>query len=224
MRLCCLLLFLMLALPGCAAVPFHRAEPVSQVGLEPGALLAKYRESAPEIFNQLNSIVFDFAGQKVLAIGFLEINSKEKSFRVVCLNPMGVKLFDLSGDEAGLTTNYAIEPLAKLGDIAVLVAADIRRIYFDNAPKENATPYGWGNRVIFGGGTPDGYLEHVFAGGTGDLVEKRFYADQLLVWQVDYSEYHENNGRRYPREITIIDYKNGYQLTVREKEQSLEQD
>lgn len=209
---------------GCAELPFRQVEPVTMDRVEPKELLERFSAKLPENTSQLNSIVFEFAGQKFLGLGFLEINHRERSFRVVCLNPMGVKLFDLSGDDHGTTTNYAMEPLASAGNIAVAVSADIRRIYFDTIPKKNATSHNCGNRVIFGGGTPSGYQEHVFAGASPDLVEKRFYDDQLISWRVGYYEYLEKDGRRYPRGIIITDYKNGYQLTIRQKEQSLEED
>jgi len=223
MKLILILASIML-LCGCAEMPFKQVEPFSLDRVEPKQQLERYRAKMPESMNLLNSIVFEFAGQKFLGLGILEINSRERSFRVVCLNPMGVKLFDLSGDDSGTITNYAIEPLATLGNIATAVSADIRRIYFDTIPKENATPHRCGSRTLFGGGTPDGYLEHVFAGAVPDLVEKRFYDDQLISWRVGYYEYEERSGRRYPRGIIITDYKKGYQLTIREKEQSFEED
>lgn len=209
---------------GCAELSSRPDSLYASNAIEPALMLDRFRSTAPESFSSLNSVVFDYAGQKFLGLGFIEINRPERSFRVVCLNPMGVKLFDLAGDERGTTTNFALEPLARYGDIAAAVAADIRRIYFDTVPKENATPRNFGNRIIYGGGTPTGYQEHVYAGAAGDLVEKRYYDDQLISWRVNYFDYQEKNGRRYPRSIIITDYKNGYQLTVREKEQSLEQD
>jgi len=218
MRSILALLAALMLLSGCADLPFRQQEPVPMVGLEPAGVVERARAATPDSFSQLNSIVFEFAGQKFLGLGFVEIDRRERSFRVICLNPMGVKLFDLSGNDRGTTMNFAIEPLANLGNIAAAVGHDIRRIYFDLDPRSNATPRPGQYRLIYGGGTPTGYQEHVFAGASGDLVEKRFYDDQLISWRVGYYDYREKEGKRSPRSIVITDYKNSYQLTIREKE------
>lgn len=210
-------------LAGCAEMPFRPPETVPMEGREPSAVVQGFREATPESFSQLNSIVFEFAGQKFLGIGFLEIDRRERTFRVICLNPMGVKLFDLSGNDRGTTMNFAIEPLAGLGNIAAAVGHDIRRIYFDHIPPENATPRMGRDRLVYGGGTPLGYQEHIFAGAGGDLVEKRLYDDQLISWRVGYYDYRERGGKRSPGGIVITDYRSGYQLTIREKEQPVEE-
>ena len=221
MRLLVAMLLCLLA--GCAGLPCHRGEQLPMAGQAPAEVAARSVAATPEKFSGFNSIVFEFAGQKFLGIGFIEIDRKERSFRVICLNPMGVKLFDLSGNDRGTTMNFAIEPLAKAGDIATAVANDIRRIYFDLAPRDNATPRAGQERLVFGGGVPGGYQEHIF-NGRGDLAEKRRYDDQLIAWQVFYQDYRESGGKRTPATIVITDYKSGYQLTIREKEQPVDDD
>jgi hypothetical protein len=223
-RLLPAVLAILLLLAGCAELPCRRDGQIPLGGREPSAVVDHFRTAVPEKFSGFNSVVFEFAGQKFLGIGFIEIDRPARSFRVICLNPMGVKLFDLSGDDRGTTMNFAIEPLAKQGNIAAAVAHDIRRIYFDLVPADNATPRGGAYRLVYGGGTPSGYQEHLFAGSSGDLVEKRLYDEGLISWSVGYCDYREKEGKRSPREIIITDYKNGYQLTIREKEQAVEED
>jgi outer membrane biogenesis lipoprotein LolB len=223
MKPCPVLLLASLLLAGCAGLPCHRSEPVSLEGRGPAEIVAQAAAATPAKLNQFNSIVFEFAGQKFLGIGFMEIDRQERSFRVICLNPMGVKLFDLSGNDNGTTMNFAIEPLARAGDIATAVGNDIRRIYFDLTPRANATPRPGKHRLTYGGGVATGYQEHLFA-GTGDLVEKRLYDDQLISWQVTYHDYREKGGKRSPGTIVFTDYRNGYQLTIREKEQTVDND
>lgn len=225
MRRSIVLLALTTLLSGCAAVPFRPADRISIAKERPEQLLARFQDKLPATVNSFNSVVFEFAGQTFLGLGFIEIDRREQRFRVVCLNPMGVKLFDLSGDGRSAVIGYAIEPLAQYRAIGDMVAADIRRIYFDQLPPATAIPCQGEFRIFYGNGVPGGYQERIFAGSDGDLVEKRFYnADQLLSWRVSYHEFVDRGGKRYPRGILLTNYQDGYQLSVREKEQEVTND
>ncbi len=223
MRIVTLLLLVLLA-AGCAEIPFRETAPYPMESLAPEKVVADFKARTPEEISMLNTIVFEFAGQQFLGVGFLEVQTPARSFRVICLNPMGVKLFDLAGDGEAVKINFAMEPLASYGNIASAVAFDIKRIYFDLMPADDALPRKLRNSIIFGKGLPTGYLEHVFAGEKGDLVEKRFYQDQLISWSVGYYEYGDYHGKRFPGGIILTDYKGGYRLIIREKEQNVEKD
>ncbi|NVN97879.1 MAG: DUF3261 domain-containing protein [Geobacteraceae bacterium] len=219
-----LLIILLLCAAACTPAVFPKGQSVLINNVNPAELVERYKSSLPETLNSLNSVVFDYAGIKFLGLGFIEIDRKNESFRVVCLNPMGVKLFDLSGDKIGTVTNFAIEPMAKQGDIAALVAADIRRIYFNSVLEKYVELRHGEHELLFGGGTPSGYLEHIYSGINGDLAEKRFYKDQFISWQVSYHDYRSIDGKRFPHGIVLTNYRDGYQLVIREKERDLEKD
>jgi len=219
-----LITFLSILLTGCATEYFRQPQEVSIRGIQPEQLLERFKANLPETVSSLNSVVFDYAGITFLGLGFVEVDRSKSSFRVICLNPMGVKLFDLSGDKNSTTTNYAIEPIAKYGEIGAAVAADIRRIYFDLLPPPDTEPRKGAYRVIYGHATPDGFQEQIFAGVDGDLVEKRFYYDQFISWQITYHDYLSIGGKRYPQGIVLTNYRDGYQLVIREKEHEVEKD
>jgi hypothetical protein len=224
MRLLLALLSLTVILTGCAEMPFKKDDRASISGIDNTQLLERFKANLPETLNSLNSVVFEYAGISFLGLGFVEIDRSRGTFRVICLNPMGVKLFDLSGDKNVTTINFAIEPIAKYGEIGAAVAADIRRIYFDLLPPLNAEPRRGEFSVIYGSSIPNGYQEQIFAGIDGDLIEKRFYSDQFISWQVTYHDYKSIGGKRYPQGIVLTNYKDAYQLVIREKEQELEKD
>jgi hypothetical protein len=223
-RLFLMILAIAMLLAGCATEHFKRPPEVSISGIPPEQLLERFKGSLPETVNSLNSVAFDYAGISFLGLGFVEIDRSKGTFRVICLNPMGVKLFDLSGDRSSTTTNFALEPLAKFGNIGEAVASDIRRIYFDLLPAPAAEPRRGEYRVSYGKATPTGYLEQIYAGVDGDLVEKRFYYDQFISWQVTYHDYRNIKGKRYPYGIVLTNFRDGYQLVIREKEQVIEKD
>lgn len=207
-------------LAGCVSVPFRETPPVCMDAVDPQQLLAQYRETLPERFQLLNSVVFDYRWRAFTGIGLVEIDRPAQTFRIVCLNPLGVKLFELSGDAQRTEAHFVMPPLLEQGgDFAGTVGEDIRRIYFDVVPAVEASVERQRRALVFRQPAPGGSLEYVFAGRDGDLVEKRYRdADNDLVWKVSYYEYRAENGKRSPQGVVLTNYRHGYRLTVRPKE------
>jgi hypothetical protein len=218
-RLAVLLLGVAL-LAGCSVAPFRETPPVCMAAVDPQQLLAQYREALPERLQLLNSVVFAYRWRAFTGIGLLEIDRPAQTFRIVCLNPLGVKLFELSGDAQQTEAHFVMPPLLEQGgDFAGTVGEDIRRIYFDVVPAPAASIVRQRHAIVFRQPSGDGVLEYVFAGVAGDLAEKRFYdAADDLVWKVSYYEYREDHGKRSPQGIVLVNYRHGYRLTVRPKE------
>lgn len=186
--------------------------------MEPVRLLEDFKAGLPEHFQLLNSVVFEYSGASFMGIGYLDIDRQENLFKVVCLNPMGVQLFELSGDRTAITTHSALPVLMQYGDLPTAVGSDIRRIFFDLLPAGNAQTWKRNYSISFWQPSGSGRMQYIFAGAGHDLVEKNYYENNEIVWGVSYYEYVELNGKRYPKGIILINYQRGYQLTVRHKE------
>jgi hypothetical protein len=203
-----------LLVTGCASVPFRETPLVSLESVDPHSVVENFQASVPAKFQVLNSVVFEYNWRKFLGIGSVEIDRRDNQFKLVCLNPMGVKLFELSGDRNTITTHYAIDALMKYGDLPTAVGNDIRHIYFDMVPSASAQISREKYRISFRQPAGAGEMEYVFAGKDRELVEKSYYENDDLVWRVSYYEYREH----YPQGIVFVNYQYGYQLTVRQKE------
>lgn len=203
---------------GCAHGPFRDTPPVSLESVEPARLLEDFKARLPQQFQLLNTVVFERSGVSFTAIGYLDINRQDNLFRVVCLNPLGVQLFELSGDRSTITTHSVLPPLMKYGDLPGVVGADIRRIFLDPAPAADAQVWRSRNSISFWQHSGPGRMQYVFAGSGHDLVEKNYYEYGETVWSVSYHDYFEVNGKRYPRGIVLDNHRHGYTLTVRHKE------
>jgi hypothetical protein len=203
---------------GCAGVPFRATPPVPMETADPRKVLERFQDGVPESFQLVNSVVFEYGGRTYTGIGSLEIDTKSRTFKVACLNPIGVKLFEVSGEDRRITSRFVIDALAKYGDIAAAIGHDIERIYLDLVPSREARSRKRKYHVAFRQDDGPGYLEYEFAGPYGDLVEKRYYEDFTIVWQVSYYEYAERNGKRTPLGIVYVNYRHGYRLIVRQKE------
>jgi Protein of unknown function (DUF3261) len=212
------LIILVLVANGCGTVPFRETERVALAGESPESLVLRFQDHMPDSFQLINSIVFEYNWRTFAGIGYLDIDRGHSVFSVACLNPMGVKLFELSGDRNTIANRYTIAALNRYGDITAVVGNDIRRIYFDLVPSAEARVSKGKYTVRFRQPAGEGRMEYVFAGAEADLIEKNYYDDDGIVWRASYHEYREQGGKRFPQGIVFRHYNYGYRLTVRQKE------
>jgi len=218
MRRRLILLALVFCASGCASVPFRETARVSLESADPANLVRQFQAKVPERFQLLNTVVFEYFWRKFLGMGYLDIDRDAGTFKVACLNPLGVQLFQLTGDRTSITSEGALTALQEYRELPATVGNDIRRIYFDLVPSKEARISKRRYEIDFRQPSGAGALEYVFAGADGDLVEKAFYQNDLLRWRVSYYEYRELNGKRYPQGVVLVNYQYGYSLTVRQKE------
>ncbi|RJR16572.1 MAG: hypothetical protein C4581_09660 [Nitrospiraceae bacterium] len=209
---------LIICLYGCSSVPFQKTAYVPLQTEDPWKLVEHFSESSPADFQVMNTIVFEYNWNKFSAIGYIYVDTVEKTFRVVCMNPMGVKLFELSGDKDRIVPHFVLEQFSRKGNFAVTVGEDIKRIYFDLIPSADARVSSRRHKVTFSEPAGAGTMEYIYAGAGGYLVEKNYYEDSAMNWGISYYEYMEKNGRIYPGGIILNNYKYSYSLTVRLKE------
>ncbi len=204
---------------GCAAeVPFKPVAGITVESASPRSVLESYRETLPDDVRLLSSIVFDYGFFTVSGIGYIDINRASGRYKVACMNHLGVKFFEFEGDRTGLTSQYAIEPLARQGNITAVVAEDIKRIYLDAVPGPEARARKTRSKVLFRERSGEGAVEYEFSGEGLDLARKTYREDNRAVWRVAFYEYQTQNGKRYPRGIIFSNYRYGYRLIVRQKE------
>jgi len=209
---------LFLCLYGCTSVPFQKTVYVPLDEEDPWRVVEQFHETSPANFQVMNTIVFEYNWNKFSAIGYIYVDTAEKAFRVVCMNPMGVKLFELSGDKDGIVPHFVLEQFSQKGNFAGTVGEDIRRIYFDLTPSPGARVSTRRHKVTFSEPRGTGVMEYIYAGAGGYLVEKNYYEESAMNWGISYYEYMEKDGRIYPRGIILNNYRYGYSLTVRLKE------
>ena len=213
-----LFIILVLLAGGCGTVPFQETARAPLSSEKPESLVERFQAHMPVSFQLLNSIVFEYNWRTFAGISYVDINGQDKVFKVVCLNPMGVKLFELSGDQNSVTNHYTIAAFTRFGDVAAVVGNDIRRIYFDLLPTPEARIWKSKYTIRFRQSAGSGHLEYVFAGTAGDLIEKNYYDDSGLLWRASYYEYREQDGKRFPRGVVFLNYQYGYRLTVKHRE------
>jgi len=205
-------------LNGCAGIPFQEAERVKIGIIEPDEVKERFALMLPEKFRIINSIVFEYKGEAVSFIGYSDVDTLEKTFTVAGLNQVGIKLFELTGNNDKTELSFAIEEFTKRGNFAEAVAGDIKKIYFDRLPEYGATASRKKYDIVFSRNENGSTIEHVFSGADSLLVEKRCTVDDIAVWSINYYEYRIENGKLYPAGIILENHKFGYRLILRLKE------
>jgi len=210
---------LTLLLSGCAnKIPFKKAVLVSVEAVDPESVRDTFEASLPQSFKLISSTVFKYKMHSFAAIGVTGIDTLKKEFSLACINPMGVKLFELEGDKQTVNCRFTMEEFAKKGDFAKIVAHDIRSIYFDQIPDKKAEVVKKNKKIIFFQPVNGGTMEYLF-GGTGNLlIEKRFIKKGRKIWSVFFFEYITKKGKLHPAGIILKHYIYQYKLVIRLKE------
>jgi len=218
MRKLIILLFIILSVSGCSTLNFKKINYVALDNVDPKVVREELIKAMPERQRVVSTIVFQYKWQSFTALGFTDIDTKQKTFGVVCLNMAGVKLFELSGDSNSLRPRFVLKELIQRGDLPRAVGDDIRRVYFDIAPSESAKVIKERYRIIFKEQKGSGYIDYMFAGKDRYLVEKRCYENNKRLWTVFYYGYILKEGKLYPAQVLFKHHRFGYNLIIRLKE------
>ncbi len=217
------IVFVLLVVCGCSAIPFQKPVLVDMSLQNTMDIRDRFSKRVPEKFNLLNNIIFKYNfSKKISALGSITAKGVDE-FTVVCINPLGVKLFEIYVDKNGTHNRFSIGKLRNK-NIAKVVGEDIKRIYFNLVPSEDASVKTRRYKIIFSQNSESGKLLYIFGGKNGYLLEKKFYENVNLSWRVSYYEYRLVDNNLYPSGIIFDNYKYGYQLIVKLKEVFNEQD
>lgn len=177
-----------------------------------------FAQGLPERLKMVNSAVLQYKWRSFPALGYADIDRIRETFAVSCLTPTGVKLFELSGDSNSVKPNFMLKEFSKKGDLVKVVGEDIRRIYFDVVPSQEAQIKKEKYKIIFSSSEGSGLTKYIFAGKPNVLIEKRYYENKRYAWRVFYYEYRNYDGKFYPASIMLKNYRFGYNLIIRLKE------
>jgi hypothetical protein len=213
-----LALFLMLFIAGCVSAPFQNTAEVPVGAVDARSVAERFSNDLPTDFQLLQTITFEYGAQTFSGLGFAEVNAKEQAFSVVCMNYMGVKIFEVYGNKHEIRAPFVMDELKRGGNVAVAIGEDIRRIYFDLIPSADAIIDKGKYRILFTQPSGQGVMEFIFAGAGHHLVEKTYYEDRQPVWSVSYYEYQSANGKLNPGGIVLENFRRSYRLIIRLKE------
>jgi hypothetical protein len=210
------LMLLVLCLSSCrTAIPV--APDVARRGL------AGFETSLPARFNTTQTLVFKFSPHwwwpsvRLTALGYARIDRATGDYAVVCLSPLGMKLFDVARSN-GQSEAHFLVPLPGKGDVmGRAISDDIANLYFDLIPGPDAAASRSGDDLVFQEVRGPHRLEYVFSVSTGQLVRK-IVRDGSSLTTITYRDYRRNGDWIYPAALSLKNRRHDYTLTIQTRE------
>ena len=204
---------------GCAAIPFEKPLLASLGEIDALTYSQPFQSQIPATESLLTAVVFKGWGRSFASLGMLRIDREQQTFLIAGLNQMGIKIFELAGDQQKLTRSYVMPQIPQPQRLAQAMAADIRHIYLDWIPPATAEIKKTSRTVIFKDTRKKGTLHYTYGGPHQALLDKKFYDKTgRLLWKAAYYEYQPHQDKLYPGGIILKNYQYGYRLTITLKE------
>ena len=205
-------LCLALLLGGCASLPFEQPLlPPTRV-LTAAELPAADWRAVPGGWRIRQSGLFELRGLRLPMEGFLELDNAGRRVRLVALEGLGLKIFDLTVTVDGVEIHHLLPDLAKDPRLAEAVAASVRRIFL--APRPDAGDRLEIRKRDYRLTRPDGERVEFLFGGEPPLLLETRVRGAAGDWRVGYYQYREAAGVPIPEGILLQDRRAGYRLTL----------
>jgi len=204
----------LLLLGGCATVPFA-STPLTPTLPRTAAELSGtlWSQGAGSLLIR-QSALFELKGMRVPIVGIMKLNRAGKSARLVGMNDMGVKLYDISVDAAASQSHFVIPELARYPGFAEAVAVSVRRIFLTPEPAPGDILKCTQTSCLLSRKTgAGGTLLFSFGGADAQLLEKSSRGP-AESWRVRYYQYQRQNGLLFPGGIVLDDQQADYRLTL----------
>lgn len=201
---------------GCAGIPFEPIE-LMPIEITPQQIVAKNMLVCPGSYTSSSAFTFRKFTSEVFVVGYTEIDESDRAFRVALMNPMGVKVLEISGTNGVFTNHFMVEQLADIPDLLGIFGTDIERLYFDCVPSKDAEVIIGEKQVEFIDKASGGEVHYLFGGCDYILLKKIFYEGNKKVCSVNYFDYQIYNGKQYPHGMTLNNHKDKYRLVIKLK-------
>lgn len=204
--------FLLFGLTGCATPQY------SSKNIDPYETVKEFDKKWSKKFTLIETVCFDIRGEKISGIGYIFVDRIEKTFTLSVMNQLGIKIFEISADKDRILSSFAIQDISDMGDFAVAITEDIRRIYFGVIPSPDAVITDRRGLLVFTERNESYRAEYFFDMSKKVLFGKRYFSKRKLYWETYYSDYLLHGDFILPGKIIFKNHQFGYIIAVKLKE------
>ncbi len=209
-----LISLILFVLSGCSSIPFKKTELVPTRPTTAKELVSTLRSFGSGKLLIRNSALFEFHGVKTPIEGVMKLDLDKKHARVVAINEMGIKLFDLSINRTTSDPLFVILNLKEFPGFTEAVATSVRRIFLDPEPSQDDTLSTNSDSYLLTRRENGKTISFLIGGAAPGLLEKSSVSPDES-WKVSYFEYlRDSDLPPFPRGILLDDELAGYRLTL----------
>ncbi len=165
-------------------------------------------------FRVRQSVLFEFRGARIPMSGLMEVDLEQKTGRLVGMNELGVKFFDLSILPEGHREHFLLPDLAAVPGLPAAVAEAVRRIFLTPQPAPTdlvrRARNGWRLERTDAEGREYSFL----LGGPQPLLLEKSAIGRDQSWRVRYDDYRQAGELWLPGRAILQDRRAGYRLTL----------
>jgi hypothetical protein len=208
-----LLVLLAWLLTACSTVPFAPTKLTEVKPRSAAELVAGQWSTGKGILVVRQSAVFELHGMKVPVAGLMKLDTAAHEARLVGMNEMGVKLYDISVYPDKSEAHFVMPELARYPKFAEAVGTSVRRIFLEPLPSPDDRLTMEKNRYLLTRKSGGDTVSFVFGGPEAQLLEKSGKG-KSGSWRVRYYQYQDLQGIVFPGGIVLDDDGAGYRLTL----------
>jgi len=205
---------LMLMMTACTTVPFVSTELIPTTPRSAAELSGALWNSGGGNLMIRQSALFEFEGARVPIAGIMKLDLAGKGARLVGMNDMGVKLFDISVDATSSRANFIIPDLASYPGFPEAVATSVRRMFLTPEPSPDDTVERSATTYLLTRKSGDGATIRFTLGGAGVQLLEKSWQGVAESWRVRYYQYQQHQELFFPGGILLEDKRAGYRLTL----------
>lgn len=194
---------------------FSEPPPFAVSDIEPSQVPARFFAKMAPQFEDAYSLLFHYRWMEFTAVGMASVDTKTRSLAVVCMTPLGVKIFDVICKNGVLEKSFVLPALGDNAEkITKSAGEDLMRAYFDVMPSRDATWSKTKSRLIFKAKDEYGITEYRYAWKDGRLAEKVRVEKGDTLWCIEYREYTQTAAGLIPTGLMIRNKQRGYSIEV----------
>lgn len=206
-----LVVFVGALLCSCASHPFERHQPQPLPVLTASQLVDSWWLAPGHRYLCRHSGLLEVFMRKVALEGVVKIDTTKHTARLVAMDTMGVKLFDLLVTNHDHQLNYLLPVLEEHPKLPKMVAQSLRAIFLQPNPsvQDQLVQHQRRSLLISADSAGDSF-EFI---GMPVRLHRKVVDSKSASWSVEYNQYRYQNGLWAPTGI-VLDDDSGFRLTL----------
>jgi hypothetical protein len=183
----------------------------------------RFDASLPAQFTARQTLVFEFRPHwwwppvRLAALGYATVDRTARDYAVVCLSPLGMKLFEVSCTGGQSRAVFSVPLPGNREAMGKALGDDIASLFFDLLPTPDAVLRRHGDTLVFRQERDGRRMEYAFSVSNGQLMRKTI-RDGSGRTTLTFGAGGADRVGGYPAVVRLMNHRYGYTVTVRTRQ------